>query len=216
MSARRAYISSLGTTGLLVAAALSMLIVVGALVAFDRWPSHAVAEAEAVPIASDGPDAIRRAAEPGVLAPSRGATAAPVVSAAGSNDVLGDAAERAGHVEQSTTPAAPVAAPAVQDPVVSDLPAPDAAPESPAPAPPARAPASTEPEAVPEPGEATMPAIELPPGPVDPTGGDGLAEATSGLGDTVGGLSPDLGQVVRGTSSEATGTIDTLLAGDQP
>ena len=34
-----------------------MLTIVGALVAFDRWPNHADAEPETVPIADDGPDA---------------------------------------------------------------------------------------------------------------------------------------------------------------
>src|SRR4051794_4235066 len=41
MRARIAYISSLGTTAILVAAALLMLAVVGALVAFRGWPGNA-------------------------------------------------------------------------------------------------------------------------------------------------------------------------------
>jgi hypothetical protein len=41
MRARVAYISSLGTTAILVAAALLMLAVVGALVAFHGWPGSA-------------------------------------------------------------------------------------------------------------------------------------------------------------------------------
>jgi hypothetical protein len=41
MRARIAYISSLGTTAILVAAALLMLAVVGALVAFRGWPGSA-------------------------------------------------------------------------------------------------------------------------------------------------------------------------------
>ena len=41
MRARFAYISSLGTTAILVAAALLMLAVVGALVAFRGWPGSA-------------------------------------------------------------------------------------------------------------------------------------------------------------------------------
>jgi hypothetical protein len=41
MRARVAYISSLGTTAILVAAALLMLAVVGALVAFKGWPGSA-------------------------------------------------------------------------------------------------------------------------------------------------------------------------------
>src|SRR3954451_16094058 len=41
MRARVAYISSLGTTAILVAAALLMLALVGALVAFRGWPGSA-------------------------------------------------------------------------------------------------------------------------------------------------------------------------------
>jgi hypothetical protein len=41
MRARAAYISSLGTTAILVAAALLMLVVVGAIVAFKGWPGAA-------------------------------------------------------------------------------------------------------------------------------------------------------------------------------
>jgi hypothetical protein len=44
MRARVAYISSLGTTAILVAAALLMLVVVGALVAFRGWPGSANGE----------------------------------------------------------------------------------------------------------------------------------------------------------------------------
>ena len=40
MKAGKAYISSLGTTGLLVASSVLLLVVVGALVAFDRWPAE--------------------------------------------------------------------------------------------------------------------------------------------------------------------------------
>src|SRR4051795_11732582 len=41
MKATKAYIASLGTTGVLLAASILMLAVVSAVVAFDRWPgSH--------------------------------------------------------------------------------------------------------------------------------------------------------------------------------
>ena len=39
MKAGKAYITSIGTTGLLVASSVLLLIVVGALIAFDGWPS---------------------------------------------------------------------------------------------------------------------------------------------------------------------------------
>src|SRR4051794_14786603 len=51
MRARAAYIRSLGTTSILVAAALLMLGVVGALVGFHGWPAGAVGETvPAVPL----------------------------------------------------------------------------------------------------------------------------------------------------------------------
>src|SRR5436309_15371061 len=51
MRARVAYISSLGTTAILVAAALLMLAVVGAIVAFRGWPGAANAEGvQSVPL----------------------------------------------------------------------------------------------------------------------------------------------------------------------
>src|SRR4051794_40413924 len=53
MRARVAYISSLGTTAILVAAALLMLAVVGAIVAFRGWPGAANgAEVQPVPLTS--------------------------------------------------------------------------------------------------------------------------------------------------------------------
>src|SRR5881227_291587 len=51
MRARVAYISSLGTTAILVAAALLMLAVVGAIVAFRGWPGQAnAAGVQSVPL----------------------------------------------------------------------------------------------------------------------------------------------------------------------
>src|SRR2546423_11436655 len=53
MRARVAYISSLGTTAILVAAALLMLAVVGAIVAFRGWPGAANgAGVQSVPLTS--------------------------------------------------------------------------------------------------------------------------------------------------------------------
>jgi hypothetical protein len=43
LKAGKAYISSLGTTGVLVASSLILLVVVGTLIAFDAWPLGAAA-----------------------------------------------------------------------------------------------------------------------------------------------------------------------------
>jgi hypothetical protein len=50
MRAGKAYISSLGTTGLLIASSVLLLLVVGAFVAFDSWPTQATAVPEEVAI----------------------------------------------------------------------------------------------------------------------------------------------------------------------
>src|SRR4051812_41570597 len=132
MSARKAYISSLGTTGLLIAAALAMLIVVGALGAFDRWPSQAVAEAESVPVAPGSTGATHRYRQTQPLAGSAARAARHrAASYQPSRASLLAAATRAGRFERSTRPAAP-ASTAVSQPVISDLPAPTSAPEAPA------------------------------------------------------------------------------------
>lgn len=60
MRAGKAYISSLGTTGLLIASSVLLLLVVGAFVAFDGWPTQAAAVPEDVAIgAAPRPDVAR-------------------------------------------------------------------------------------------------------------------------------------------------------------
>jgi hypothetical protein len=56
MRVRVAYISSLGTTAILVAAALTLLTVVGAIVAFKGWPGSAEGSGvQSVPLAPASP-----------------------------------------------------------------------------------------------------------------------------------------------------------------
>ena len=207
MSARKAYISSLGTTGLLIAAALAMLVVVGALVAFDRWPSQAVAEAESVPVTRDAVHATRPAGEPRSFARTGPSARSTAISEKRSRAALRQAAARAGGVDAT-------GGPAIHEPIVSDLPAPNSAPAAPAPAAPqhqAAAPAPDPAPQVPARPDPTVPAIA--PGSLAPTAEDTLADATTSLGDTVGGLSPALGEAVGGTGTTTAGTIETLLAG---
>lgn len=209
MRARTAYISSLGTTGVLIAAALAMLVLVGALVAFDRWPSHAVAEAETVPIADDGPAAIRRAAAPSHVIAAAAEAAGPTPAASGSADAVGGAAARAGRLEsRSAAPSAPrSSARSGADPVVSALPAPDTAGE---PSAPGAGPAAPTADPAQQPSGPAAPVIPLP-GPNAPTGGDGLSEATGQIGETLSSVSPALGQAVRGTGSTLDATVTGVL-----
>ena len=60
MRATKAYIASLGTTGLLLAFSASLLILVGTLFAFDAWPGGDIRDAvESVLVDDEGDDAVR-------------------------------------------------------------------------------------------------------------------------------------------------------------
>ena len=60
MRATKAYIASLGTTGLLLAFSASLLILVGTLFAFDAWPGADIRDAvESVLVDDEGDDAVR-------------------------------------------------------------------------------------------------------------------------------------------------------------
>src|SRR5215216_5614487 len=59
MRATKAYIASLGTTGVLLAASILMLAVVSAVVAFDRWPGGNPAAPVKTLVLSDKAPAIR-------------------------------------------------------------------------------------------------------------------------------------------------------------
>ena len=119
MKAGKAYISSLGTTGLLIACSVLLLLVVGTLLAFDRWPSDSPRGSGTVAI-GDGEDARparatvaeRRRAHARVV--RRRAAARRRAARARVRSTRRAADERAGS--------------AVEDPVVSGLPAPDSAP----------------------------------------------------------------------------------------
>src|SRR3954463_1749502 len=116
MKATKAYIASLGTTGVLLAASILMLAVVSAVVAFDRWPGGSVQSPAQTLILSDKapasrvtptstapslPRAVTRAAAP------RGAAAPRAVP----NNVGGGrrftGARPGGGAPAATTPATP-------------------------------------------------------------------------------------------------------------
>jgi len=66
MKATKAYIASLGTTGVLLGASLLMLAVVSAVVAFDRWPSGQVSTRVQTLVLSERAPAIRVSTHPGL------------------------------------------------------------------------------------------------------------------------------------------------------
>src|SRR5690242_16159408 len=114
MKATKAYIASLGTTGVLLAGSILMLAVVSAVVAFDRWPGGEVStrvqtlvlDEQAAPIRVTS----RSTAPSATLAVARrGATSArgPVATRprAGAGPI--NAGGRLGVVERGGTPLAP-------------------------------------------------------------------------------------------------------------
>jgi len=85
MKATKAYIASLGTTGVLLAASILMLAVVSAVVAFDAWPGANVSRPTPTLVLAERPAAIRvsskSTAPSATPAPRRAAPAAARVRA---------------------------------------------------------------------------------------------------------------------------------------
>jgi hypothetical protein len=119
VKAGKAYISSLGTTGLLIASSLLLLLLVGTILAFDRWPTDSPAGSETVAIGSVAPVRPDR----GPAAERRRQARAERRRAAARRR---EARARA-RVARASRPAAD-AHPAPEGRVVSSLPAPDSDP----------------------------------------------------------------------------------------
>ena len=179
----KAYISSLGTTGLLVASSVLLLVVVGALVAFDRWPAgSSTGQADAVIVG--GPD--RVVAERKASAERRRAGRRRAARARAERRRARAAARRAVQAGEGVT-----ALPG--DPVVSGLPAPDSGS------------GGGSPSAGAGGGRALAPAQG---GGAAPGGG---APASGAVGDVVSGVNPQVGQAVSELGETAGGTLDAPL-----
>ena len=76
MRATKAYIASLGTTGLLLAFSASLLVLVGTLFAFDAWPGAEIRDAVDSVLVDDGGDAVRLAGPEQVALDAASAAAA--------------------------------------------------------------------------------------------------------------------------------------------
>jgi hypothetical protein len=189
MRARAAYIRSLGTTSILVAAALLMLGVVGALVGFHGWPEGAVGETvPSVPL-KPTPEPVLSAARD-----IRNAAAGSIGAEAGTGG-----ASAAGVVKL-----VPVRSPqAIGYPEA--LPPGEAVPSSGAPAPEA----PTAAQHAPAPGGQIPPTPAVPP--ADPQGIQGL------LTQLIGSAPPPPGAPQEGQAIEVTvpivGTTVTVPAG---
>jgi hypothetical protein len=131
MKATKAYIASLGTTGVLLAASILMLAVVSAVVAFDRWPGAKVSAPAQTLLLTDEAPAIRVSANATGPSATPSRAAAAVRAAAGAPRVTpnvgGVGGERftGGTRTPSATPANPL--PATPDPAKALQPVQDTA-----------------------------------------------------------------------------------------
>jgi hypothetical protein len=120
VKAGKAYISSLGTTGLLIASSLLLLAVCGTIVAFDRWPDDEGSRADVVAV-----DGSERAVPASEVTERRRAARARATErrrtrAATQRRRARAKAKAARATDGRSAHVAPLA-----DPVISDLPAPD-------------------------------------------------------------------------------------------
>lgn len=196
MRAGKAYISSLGTTGLLIASSLLLLAVAGAFFAFDRWPDHAAADSEVVPIAPGpaAPEALPRSPESATRAPAgRGGEAAAGRAVRGA---LAPAAE----VEATAATEEIVKTPVPADPVIANVPASGAAPVG-------DVSGAPRPSAVPAP-EAAEPVVPAPADVVDALPAPAIdtqleiEDVTTPAGDAVAPVNQSLGDAVVKAESE--------------
>jgi uncharacterized membrane protein YgcG len=116
VKAGKAYISSLGTTGLLIVSSLLLLLVVGALFAYDRWPDEQRSRADVVAVGAER--AVRART---VTAHQR----ARVRLRAERRRAAMVRRRRARARVRAASEGSSVAIPGGQQPIISDLPAPD-------------------------------------------------------------------------------------------
>jgi hypothetical protein len=106
MKATKAYIASLGTTGVLLGASLLMLAVVSAVVAFDRWPNGNVSTRVQTLMLTDQPTPIRVSARAATASTAR---TVPAASRSGALPVVRNGQGVAGERFVAPHPVAPPA-----------------------------------------------------------------------------------------------------------
>jgi hypothetical protein len=190
MSVNRAYITSLWTTGILVASSILVLAVTSAIVAYDRWPKSAS------------------------VAPVDRVTVVPTPATAPVSSAAAPARTRAGGPSVATVRVTPLPAPSAGAP--APVRGPDGTPRAPHvgdPGSSTTAPAPSAPAAAPAqrsvPSEPTPRQRESSP----------LGDVIRGTGDTVGGaltpVSPTAGQTVTQVGDAAADVADAV-AGSPP
>src|SRR3954469_3695306 len=186
MKATKAYIASLGTTGVLLAASILMLAVVSAVVAFDRWPGGEVStRVQTLGLAErPGPIRVSTNSTAPAATPARSVAAAvatgPRVSA-GSPAVAGERFSGGIKAPSSTT------SPPASSPVL---------------------PAVPKPPAVPQPDD-LFDAVSNP-GTTRDQVAAGTELVTDNLANGVGQVSPGLGGAVAGTGQAVTEVVRQL------
>ena len=185
MKATKAYIASLGTTGVLLAASILMLAVVSAVVAFDRWPGAGAATPVKTLVLNEKPSAIQvssNASGPSATPVTRGTTVAASPRAVGPGQITtrGLVTPR-----RNTTNAPAAAAPALPAPVQKTL----------------------------QPVEqTTSPLFDAVSNPGTTAGqlADGTQQVTDAAGVGVGRISPDVGNTVAATGQAVAQTVRGL------
>ena len=183
MKATKAYIASLGTTGVLLGASILMLAVVSAVVAFDGWPNGHVSTRVQTLVLTEKPSPIRVNARPAALqtaSPTRTPAAGALARRAPQGNAPG---ARTRPVTRGTIPAAPAKP-------VAPLPAAVSKPLAP----------------VTNGSEQIITVISNP----STTAGqvaDGVQQTTDATGVSLGRLSPQLGSAVAGTGETVAATV---------
>jgi hypothetical protein len=125
MKATKAYIASIGTTGVLLGASLLMLVVVSAVVAFDGWPTGNASTRVHTLVLSEKPAPIRVRATAVALAspapsavPARSLATVPTVAVPRVRNLQDVAGQRV-PAPGSATPAAPESVEKVLPPAVA-------------------------------------------------------------------------------------------------
>jgi hypothetical protein len=190
--ASRAYITSLGTTGVLIASSILMLAVVSTIVGFRGWPGDDIVNGlGSLRVGEDEPTL--QITGPAQIA----ADAAPAAAAVASTPPAGTAAAAAASAP-TTTGVAPTAPTTTPDGTVVQAPT-HAAPQTPGT----------------NQGTGTaIPQTPAAPGVAPVTGGVGgtTQNLTGNVGNTVGGVSPGLGKTVSDTGQAVSQLVEDLGA----
>jgi hypothetical protein len=198
MRATRAYLASLGTTGLLLLAALTVGVIAGTLIGFDAWPGQ------------DEPAEVDRVViDPATDQAGSGPEQVAALAAGAADDVAGDPVADGAASGGGAGPAPAGEPPGARgrERQVPRQRQPAPGPEQPTGTPPQETPPTTQPTEPEPPAQPSRPAA---PSLTDGLA-DGLESVTTFLGDkTLAPLSPELGRLVTGVGQVLTDVVRAL------